>query len=284
MTAAISTVDAEEAAQLIAFGLRPRYHPTQDTEYQDLVTQYQTNEDFQLLTSRIAAGLGLRLVRVSAATGVVLASTEGSVFEIRMEDYSRSAAAEKPGEKVIHGIVHLAVAALVFPRPADLADDNYVGRVTARAVDQTVREVCRKLKSRAERVEHSLDAPTDTPELERAWRVYSRRPEVSSTKDRRAAMNSTTTIVGRALKFLTEQGLLVELGEVDGETVYRSTPRYNVQIRELASTAAFTELLLLKVVPDLVEPPGKPVSDAPAAHVEDGDEDRHDDEPGATDV
>ncbi|MFF0295173.1 hypothetical protein ACFYST_18115 [Kitasatospora sp. NPDC004614] len=256
MTVATSTADAEEAAQLLAFGLRPRYHPSQDADYQALVTRHQENQDFQLLTSRIAAGFGLRVVRVSAATGVVLASTEGSVFEIRMEDYSRSAAVDKPGEKVLHGIVHLAVAALVFPRPADLADDNYVGRVTARVVDQTVREICRKLKSRAEQVEHSLDTPADAPELDRAWRAYSRRPEVSTTKDNRAAPNSTTSIISRALRFLTEQGLLVELGDVDGETVYRSTPRYNVQIRELASTTAFKELLQLKVVPILAEPHG----------------------------
>ncbi|BAJ26711.1 MULTISPECIES: membrane protein [Kitasatospora] len=247
---------AEEAAQLIGFGLRPRYHPTQDTDYQDLVRRHREDEGFQLLTTRIAAGLGLRVVKVSPETGVVLASTEGSVFEIRMEDYSRSVAAQKPNERVLHGIIHLAVAALVYPRPADLADDEYTGRVTARVVDQTVREICRKLKARSEQVEHSLDAPTDTPELERAWRAYSRRPPVSSTKDKRASLNSTTSIIGRVLKFLTEQGLLVELAEVDGEIVYRSTPRYTVQIRELASTSAFQELLNLEVVPAITEPEG----------------------------
>ncbi|MBO1415673.1 hypothetical protein [Streptomyces sp. FH025] len=256
MTDTLTVSDAEGAAQLIAFGMRPRQHPSQDAGYETLVRRYHQDDGFQLLTARIAAGLGLRVVKVTSAAGAVLAAAEGSVFETRMEDYARFSRHRGDGEKVMHGIIHLAVATLVFPRPADLADDGHLGRVTATVVDQTVREICRKLKLRADESGRDEDAPSETPELERAWRAYARRPPTATTKDDRAAPNSTSAMISRALRFLTDQGLLVALEDPDGETIYRGTPRYAVQIRELASTAAFAELLSMGVVPPITDPGG----------------------------
>ena len=80
----------------------------------------------------------------------MLAATEGSVFEIRMDEYARrTALANRGADKVLHGIAHLAVAALAFPRPDDLGDDSYVGRVSVELVDGAVREACRVLNERA---------------------------------------------------------------------------------------------------------------------------------------
>ena len=87
----------------------------------------------------------------------------------------------------------------------------------------------------------------DAPELEQVWRAYARRPEVAATKDGRAAADSTRGMVARALRFLAEQGFLAPVpGEQDG--VYRSTHRYQIQVRELAADRAFAELLDLGVV------------------------------------
>jgi hypothetical protein len=52
--------------------------------------------------------------------------------------------------------------------------------------------------------------------------------------------------VGKALRFLADQGFLVAVGT---EGVYRTTPRYQVQVRELAAQRAFDELLQLGVLP-----------------------------------
>ncbi len=48
----------------------------------------------------------------------------------------------------MHGLAHLAAAALAFPRPDDLGDDTYVGRVSVDQVDGAVREACRVLDER----------------------------------------------------------------------------------------------------------------------------------------
>ncbi|QXE35653.1 hypothetical protein KQY30_16695 [Streptomyces sp. GMY02] len=257
MSDTFTVSDAEGAAQLVAFGMRPRLHPSQDHEYEGLVRRYREDDGFQFLTDRIAFSLGLHMVKVSAATGAVLTALEGSAFETKIEDYARTSRHRGDGEKVMHGIIHLAVAALAFPRPADLADDGYIGRVKTGLVDETVREICRKLQRRAAQNESAEDAPSGTPELERAWRAYARRPETSETKDKRAASNSTRAMTSRALRFLMDQGLLTMVEDVDAEeAVYRTTPRYQVQVRELASTTAFRELLSLGVVPPITDPAG----------------------------
>ncbi|WP_405951069.1 hypothetical protein OG588_37330 [Streptomyces prunicolor] len=266
MSDTFTVPDAEGAAQLVAFGMRPRLHPSQDREYDSLVRRYREDDAFRFLTERIAFSLGLHVVDVGHGTGMVLAAVTGSVFETRIEDYARRSHHRNEGERALHGIIHLAVAALAFPRPADLADDGYIGRVKASVVDEAVREICRKLGRRAAEAESTEDVPTDAPELERAWRAYARRPEVSETKDERVAPNSTRGMTSRALRFLTEQGLLVMVDDDEAEeNVFRTTPRYQVQVRELASTAAFDELLRLGAVPDITEPSGTLRTGAPGA-------------------
>ena len=51
-------------------------------------------------------------------------------------------------------------------------------------------------------------------------------------------------MVSRALRFLADQGFLVQVNTEQGGT-YRTTPRYQVQVRELAADSAFEELLAL---------------------------------------
>ncbi|WP_083418149.1 hypothetical protein [Pseudofrankia sp. BMG5.36] len=221
--------------------MRPRLVPARDRSYADLVRRHATDEMFAAATAAVVSGLGLVILGCSDRTGLVLAATDESLFELKMEDYSRRAVVRDRRERVLHGLIHLAVAAVAFPRPADLADDTYVGRLSVEQVDAVVRESCRMLDERAAAAEENLDPPEEAPELERTWRVYSRRTEVGGTRD------STRAMVTKAMKFLAEQGFLIQVGG-DGGSTYRTTPRYQVQVRELAAGAAFDELLQLGVV------------------------------------
>lgn len=243
------TADAESAARLITYGLRPKQVPARDVTYAELVRRYTEDSAFKQLTHAVAAGLGLMVLDVSAQAGAVLAATDESVFEIKMDSYARQSKIRerRETEKVMHGIIHLAVAALGFPRPDDLGNDTYVGRVSVEQVESVVREACRILDERAEAAEHNGDPLSDAPELEQAWRAYARRPMAAATKDGRLASDTTRGMISRALRFLADQGFLVQLNSEYGGT-YRTTPRYQVQVRELAADAAFTELLDLDVV------------------------------------
>ncbi|GIE90724.1 hypothetical protein [Actinoplanes regularis] len=242
--------DAEQAARLVGMGLRGRQVPDRDVVYRDLVLRYQQDEVFAASVDAIAEGLGLAVLDVTRRSGIVLAAQSGSAFEIKMDDYARQAKLRerRDTEKVLHGIAHLAVAALSFPRPDDLANDQYVGRVSVESVDLVVRETCRLLDERAHRDSLNADPSAEEPELERAWRAYQRRPEVAATKDSRRNSDSTRGMVSRALRWLADRGLLQAVGEEDDE-VFRTTSRYQIHVRLLASQAAFRELLELGVVP-----------------------------------
>lgn len=262
----VSPQDVESAARLVAYGMRPRALPSRDVGYGELVRRYRDDDRFADTVQRVASGLGLVVLAVDEQPGIVLAAVENSVFEIRMDEYARrTTLANRQADKVMHGLAHLAVAALAFPRPDDLGDDSYVGRVSVDQVDGAVREACRALDERTAGT--GLDPLSDAPQLEAAWRAWLRRPETTATKDGRAGDATTRGIVGKALRFLAEQGFLLPVGN-DG--AYRTTPRYQVQVRELAAQRAFDELLELGVLPAPVAggsltPPPNPMTQAAVA-------------------
>ena len=123
--------DATAAATLIGCGLRPKQVPTRDVVYGDLVRRYREDPAFAQVVNGVAGGLGLRVLDVSPAGGVVLAAGHDSVFEIKMETYARQAKIRerRDVEKVLHGIVHLAVG-------GEFADLNLVP--VRRAVEPVV--------------------------------------------------------------------------------------------------------------------------------------------------
>ncbi|MFE2540181.1 hypothetical protein [Actinacidiphila glaucinigra] len=261
--AAVTPGDAADAARLVSFGLQPKLLPARDIEYAELIRRYREEPLFSRLADAVAAGLGLVVLEVSARAGMALAAGEDSVFAVRMGDYSRRAASDA-GDRFLHGLAHLATAAMAFPRPEDLADDAYIGRVTVNGIDGFLRQACRRLEERAEEQGENTDPATDAPGLEAAWRVYVRRSSTGATKDARRLAGSTTGIVGKAVSFLVDSGFLQRTGDESGGT-YRTTARYQLQVRDMAGSAAMAELLDLGIVPR----PGESAALMPAEEGED---------------
>ncbi|WP_069812137.1 hypothetical protein [Streptomyces sp. TP-A0874] len=239
--------DAADAARLVAFGLQPKLLPARDPEYTDLLRRHRDDPAFARLADAVAAGLGLVVLEVSARAGMAVAAAEDSVFAVRMGDYARRASADS-ADRFLHGLAHLAVAAMAFPRPEDLADDGYIGRITVSGVEAFVRQVCRRLEERAEERGENTDPRTEEPGLETAWRVYARRSATGATKDARRLAGSTTGIIAKAVAFLVDSGFLQRAGD-DAGGAYRTTARYQLQVRDMAGSAAMGELLDLGVVP-----------------------------------
>ncbi|MFE9402817.1 hypothetical protein ACFYNY_13655 [Streptomyces sp. NPDC006530] len=245
--ARITPADAADAARLVAFGLQPKLLPARDAEYAELLRRHREDPAFARLADAVAAGLGLIVLEVSPRAGMAVTAAEDSVFAVRMGDYARRAAAPDSADRFLHGLAHLAVAALAFPRPEDLADDGYIGRITVNGVDAFVRQACRRLEERAEETGENTDPETGAPGLEAAWRIYARRSSTGATKDARRLAGSTTGIVAKAVAFLTESGFLQRTGD-DAGGAYRTTARYQLQVRDMAGSAALTELIELGVV------------------------------------
>ncbi|KAK1186391.1 hypothetical protein B7755_040005 [Streptomyces sp. NBS 14/10] len=245
--APLTPADAADAARLVAFGLQPKLLPARDVEYAELLRRHRDDPTFARLADAVAAGLGLIVLEVSTRAGMAVAAAEDSVFAVRMGDYARRASTDS-ADRFLHGLAHLAVAAMAFPRPEDLADDGYIGRVTVNGIDAFVRQACRRLEERAEEEGENTDPATDAPGLEAAWRVYARRSATGATKDARRLAGSTTGIVGKAVAFLVDSGFLQRTGD-DAGGAYRTTARYQLQVRDMAGSAAMAELLELGVVP-----------------------------------
>ncbi|WP_425836372.1 hypothetical protein [Streptomyces fractus] len=245
--APVTPADAADAARLVSFGLQPKLQPSRDQEYGELLRRYREDPAFARLADAVASGLGLVVLEVSPRAGMAVTAAEDSVFAVRMGDYARRTTADST-DRFLHGLAHLAVAALAFPRPEDLADDGYIGRVSVNGVDAFVRQACRKLEERAEETGENTDPATEAPGLEAAWRIWARRSSTGATKDTRRLASSTTGIVGKAVAFLTDSGFLQRTGDDSGGT-YRTTARYQLQVRDMAGTAAMAELLELGVVP-----------------------------------
>lgn len=239
--------DVADAARLVGFGLQPKLVPARDAEYAELIRRHREDPAFARLADAVAAGLGLIVLEVSPRAGMAVAAGEDSVFAVRMGDYARRAASDS-GDRFLHGLAHLAAAALAFPRPEDLADDGYIGRITVHGVDAFVRQACRRLEERADESGENTDPASDAPGLEAAWRVYTRRSATGATKDARRLASSTTGIIGKAVAFLVDSGFLQRTGDESGGT-YRTTARYQLQVRDMAGSAAMAELLDLGVVP-----------------------------------
>ncbi|MFC9282186.1 hypothetical protein [Streptomyces collinus] len=252
--AAVTPADAADAARLVAFGLQPKLQPARDQEYTELLRRYRDDPAFARLADAVAAGLGLVVLEVSPRAGMAVTAAEDSVFAVRMGDYARRTTADS-GDRFLHGLAHLALAALAFPRPEDLADDSYIGRVTVNGVDAFVRQACRRLEERAEAQGENTDPATEAPGLEAAWRIWARRSATGATKDARRPAASTTGMVAKAAAFLTDSGFLQRTGDEHGGT-YRTTARYQLQVRDMAGGAALTELLELGVVPVTDGTPG----------------------------
>ncbi|KUJ65531.1 hypothetical protein ACZ90_47220 [Streptomyces albus subsp. albus] len=245
--APVTPADVADAARLVSFGLQPKLLPARDADYAELLRRHRDDPAFARLADAVAAGLGLVVLEVSTRAGMAVTAAEDSVFAVRMGDYARRAATDS-ADRFLHGLAHLAIAAMAFPRPEDLADDGYIGRITVNGVDAFVRQACRRLEERAAEQGANTDPATDAPGLEAAWRVYARRSATGATKDARRLAGSTTGIIGKAVAFLVDSGFLQRTGDDAGGT-FRTTARYQLQVREMAGTAAMAELLELGVVP-----------------------------------
>ncbi|MGW4898442.1 hypothetical protein ACWEQL_40335 [Kitasatospora sp. NPDC004240] len=245
--AAITPADVADAARLVSFGLQAKLLPARDAEYAELVRRHREDPPFARLADAVATGMGLVVLEVSPRAGMAVAAAEDSVFAVRMGDYSRRAASES-ADRFLHGLAHLAVAAMAFPRPEDLADDGYLGRITVNGVDAFVRQACRRLEEQADAAGDNTDPQSDAPGLEAAWRVWARRTSTGATKDARRLSGSTIGIVAKAVLFLVDSGFLQKTSDDSGGT-YRTTARYQLQVRDLAGSAAMAELLELGVVP-----------------------------------
>ncbi|MBC7817872.1 MAG: hypothetical protein IAG10_13350 [Planctomycetaceae bacterium] len=175
--------------------------------------------------------------------GIFLGTQQDSVFAQKPSDFrgGRSSA----DSRLLDGLVQIAIAATIYPRQHDLDDDALEAKppITCQEVDEGLRKLCAEFKLRAA---ENPDAATDDLQqgFQEAWRVYESRPAVRTTNQGNLTLNSTQGLIRRHLHELAVHGCFNVAGQEPHE-LYRPTLRYQILVKELASTALYRRLQTL---------------------------------------
>lgn len=222
-----------DAARLVQWGLRVRARPAQEPEYKRLVDLYHDDPHFRSAVRAVADGLGIALVDVGDY-GAILAPQDDSVFALRGADFRPASSSVE--DRLLDGLIQLAIAATVFPTPRDLEDDPAIARppVTVSEIEGNLRALCERL---AEAARDQPDPIAGHDGFEEAWRVYHRRLGALETKDGSSARRSTRRLVETNLERLRDHGGFTRDTRGD-EASYQPTYRYQAQVRELAANEA----------------------------------------------
>ena len=223
-----AATEAGKAAELICFALQPKISRGADARYSELWSEYRSDEAFRDVVDAVADGLGLVVVD-APDQGLIVTPTERSPFSFRLVDYQSGM---DPTRRMLTGLVHLAIAAVAYPREADLEDDIVVRR-SADQVERYLREACKALADAEEKDPEASEGAEEAL----AWRAFMAMPSATKTNKGGYTVNSTMGLITRAFAWLVDQGMARQAGGT-----YQLLDRYRVQVREVAGHAALAKL------------------------------------------
>ncbi|MFE4331386.1 hypothetical protein ACFRQM_18745 [Streptomyces sp. NPDC056831] len=235
--------DAAEAARMVAFAMARRKAPARSGEYARLVQRFDTEPDFAQMVRMVAKGFDLTVLEVHPLTGLVLGITPETDFAVSVSDL-----VPQTTDRPLYLLAQLTIAAMVFPRPEDLDDDEHVGRISVRQVDDEVRVLASGIERRLAQTGEDVDPPSGQLGLEGLWRAYLRRNATGKTKTQtdRAPQASTRALVKRAFTHLESHGFVRKVSDEDAGK-YVTHVKYRLQIRDQAARDMLQELAELGV-------------------------------------
>jgi hypothetical protein len=212
---------AFDAGRLLGFALRSQ-NPLTSKDYSELLRRYDDDTVMRTITDSVCDGLGLRVVYVGKH-GMVLTPTDASPFRLTAEDYRSGMSSE---ERMLHGLVQVAVAAYSFPRAETLAQDDDVqpALITAQKLAEYLREF-------GESEQRNLTATPDhvATEERRLWREVLVQALTKETSRKRESPKSLTGMCRYALEFLAKQGLMRVVDDKKG--VYQGTSAFRIRLK-----------------------------------------------------
>lgn len=222
---------AEQAGRLVAFALRPTLLPSAQPEYHALAKRFLSDAAFQRMTESFLGGLGLRVLGVSEAFGLVMGAESDSAFAVRRDDYGRL---RTTTDRLVQGIIHLAITAWCFPRAEDLNESELVAapRLTVETLVEHLVQLCEECR----RQDGGEDSSPEE-ELRTAWQAVMALGKYSDNTGR----ESFSTLAGKvqhAMAFLVEQGLF-KRDDRDNKPGWMARPAFRLHVRELAGHRAW---------------------------------------------
>lgn len=226
--------EAQKAVLLLKKGLSPRASALHgDVDYRQLLAHWRADPEFRQLVLDLAPMLDLRVIDALDHAIVLAPSGPDSVFAATLTDLRPGLGEMSRGTLAL---VQIAVAATFFPTAAVLMgtqDDSAEVSATPTRIAAVLREHCGRLEAEA-----GDDPDLAEAGLAEAWREIARLPDTRPDGSQRAALSSLAGMVKLVLNQLHEHGMVRTLETADGET-YIPTPRFKVQVRELAANELF---------------------------------------------
>jgi hypothetical protein len=213
---------AHDAGKLVAYALRTRQTPWTSTEYAELLRRYEADSQFRAIVDGVTEGLGMRIVDATR-NGFFLTATEGSPFRLAADDYKQNMSAQ---ERVLHGVIQVAVAAFSFPKADVLDQDDTVA--PAHVTPAKLAEYIRKF-AEVNAASSPAEAQGDNSAERRAWRDALARAMTMETSGGKESTRSLTGMCRHALDFLETQGLMRVVDEEN--SVYQGTTAYRIRLK-----------------------------------------------------
>ena len=230
--------EAQKAVLLIYKGLSPRASALRgDADYRALLAHWRADPEFRDLVGDLAPMLDLRVIDVLEQAIVLAPMGPESVFAATLTDLRRDLGEMSRG---ILAQIHVAIAATFFPTAATLVgagEDHGAVTATPQQIAALLLEQCRRLDERT-----PDDPDLDESGLAEAWRELLRLPETRPDGSQRAGLGSLIGMIKLVMNQLSDHGMVQALETTDGET-YMPTPRYRLQVRELAAHELFERCL-----------------------------------------
>ena len=210
-----------DAGRLLGFALRSQ-NPLTSKDYAELLRRYDEDTVLRTIADNVCDGLGLRVVYVGKH-GMVLTPTDVSPFRLTAEDYRSGMSSE---ERMLHGLIQVAVAAYSFPRAETLAQDDDVqpALLTAQKLAEYLREF-------GEAEQRNLTAVPDhvATEERKLWREVLVQALTKETSGKRESPKSLTGMCRYALEFLAKEGLMRVVDEKKG--MYQGTSAFRIRLK-----------------------------------------------------
>ena len=238
--------EAQKAVLLLSKGLSPRASALRgDVDYLQLLAHWRAHPEFRRLVHDLAPMLGLRVIDVLEHAIILAPLGPDSVFAATLTDL-------RPGigemDRGALALVHIAIAATFFPTAEVLTgaqDDFAEVSATPARIAAVLREHCALLEA-----ESGDDPDLAEAGLAESWRELARLPDTRPDGTHRAALSSLAGMVKLVLNQLHEHGMVHTLDTAEGKT-YIPTPRYRLQVRELAANELFERCAA--VLPDFLD-------------------------------
>lgn len=222
---------AHDAGRLVAYALRPRQTPWTSAEYTELLRRYEGDAQFRAIVDGVTEGMGMRVVDATR-NGLFLTATEGSPFRLAADDYKQNMSAQ---ERVLHGVIQVAIAAFSFPKADVLDQDDAVAPalVTPTRLAEYIRKFAETQAARS-----PAEANGDDSAERRAWRDALARAMTMETSGGKESARSLTGMCRHALDFLERQGLMRVVDEENA--VYQGTTAYRIRLKYHAAHELLT--------------------------------------------